>query len=171
MMSHAVPQNATVESESPHPRDFEAFYRTHDNEVYRTLAVVLRDSDLAREATDEAMARAFQHWRTVQDFDNPTGWVYRVALNWSRSRLRRRSQQTAKPPSPDPATWDPVSDLSLHEAVGRLPIRFREVVVFRFLADLTQEEVARTLGVPLGTVKSRLHRALDALRKEMNHGA
>lgn len=169
MIGQAIDEDATVGSASLQPRDFEAFYRAHNDEVYRTLAVVIRDCDLAREAADEAMARAFERWHTVQGYDNPSGWVYRVALNWSRSRLRRRKRESAMSHSPDTVTRDPVSDPTLHEAVGQLPLLFREVIVFRFLADLTQEEIAQTLGIRVGTVKSRLHRALDALRKEMDH--
>jgi len=148
--------------------EFTDFYRAESAEVYRTLAVVLRDHDLAREAVDEAMTRAFDRWRTVRGYDNPTGCVYRVALNWSRSRLRRGSREypLASPPS---AATDPAPDPELDRAIARLPLHHREVIVFRYLLDMTQGEVASVLDVPVGTVKSRLHRALETLRQEVGN--
>ncbi len=70
--------------------DFAAFYEQHHPRVARALAVTLGDAELATEATDEAMVRAYQRWKQVSSLDNPGGWVYRVGLNWSRSVLRRR---------------------------------------------------------------------------------
>jgi RNA polymerase sigma-70 factor (ECF subfamily) len=149
------------------PGGFEAFYRAESGEIYRTLAVVLRDHDLAREAVDEAMMRAFERWRTVSGYDNPTGWVYRVALNWSRSRLRKRKREVPIGSTTSTGT-DHVADPELGRALARLSMPHREVIVFRYLLDLTQEEVAQMLGVPVGTVKSRLHRALETLRQEVD---
>jgi hypothetical protein len=76
---------------------FESFYAATADRVYRALAVTLGDSHLAREATDEAMARAFVRWRQVATAENPGGWVFRVGLNWatsSRQRLQRRLFRT-----------------------------------------------------------------------------
>lgn len=70
--------------------EFETFYRAQWEEIYRPLAVILRDPDLAREATDEAMARAVRDWSTVSSVSNQAGWVYRVAHNWAMDQLRRR---------------------------------------------------------------------------------
>lgn len=146
---------------------FEGFYRESFGEVFRTLAVVLRDSDLAQEAMDEAMTRAFQRWTTVREYENPQGWVYRVAVNWARSRLKKRKREVVG--DPQPQMWvDPTPDPELDRAVARLPLHYREVVVFRFLFDMSQEQVAAALDIPVGTVKSRLHRALEALRREVS---
>lgn len=68
---------------------FEGFYRSSWDEVYRAVWVTIRDADLAAEATDEAMARAFQRWDQVRGYTNVWGWVYRVAVNWAITRLRR----------------------------------------------------------------------------------
>ncbi|HKY48496.1 MAG TPA: hypothetical protein VJQ79_10995, partial [Acidimicrobiia bacterium] len=55
---------------------FEAFYRQNRQHLFRALALTLGDRDLAAEAADEAMARAYQHWRSVQSYDNQAGWAY-----------------------------------------------------------------------------------------------
>lgn len=70
-------------------RSFEAFYRAEVDRLYEAMAVTLGDHHVGREAVDEAMARACARWRTVGGYDRPGGWVYRVALNWARSRWRK----------------------------------------------------------------------------------
>lgn len=145
---------------------FEDFYRGSSPEVFRTLTVVLRDRELAQEATDEAMARAYERWSKVSGYENPTGWVYRVALNWARSRLRKRGRERTI--HHEPSLWlDPMPDPELDAAVAGLPLHQREVIVFRFLLDMTQDQISEALEIPVGTVKSRLHRALETLRKEV----
>lgn len=79
--------------------EFEPFYRAQWQEVYRPLAVVLRDPDLAREATDEAMTRALRHWKAVAVANNQVGWVYRVAHNWALDQIRRRQRWRRLRPS------------------------------------------------------------------------
>ena len=146
------------------PREFEDFYRSRREQVYRGLALTLRDRDLAADATDEAMARAFQHWRSVRGYDNPEGWTYRVGLNWARSRLRRskrevRGFRVEDEPGPELTPDDPV----IAEALGNLPLNLRAVIVLRIYFDWSTREVAKALGVPQGTVKSRLSRGLERL--------
>src|SRR5690349_14387934 len=68
---------------------FEVFYLAHLDRIYRALAVTLKDVDLAREAADEAMVRAYSHWPRIRRHDNPAGWVYRVGLNWATSWWRK----------------------------------------------------------------------------------
>ena len=148
--------------------DFEVFYAGNQERLIRALALTLGDIDLATEAVDEAMARAVQRWDQVRRFDNPSGWVYRVALNWATSVLRRRrvgeSVRAVYAARAELTTDGPVDpDTRLAQAVTRLPVRLRSVVVCRFYLDLGVEETARSLGIKPGTVKSRLHRALTTL--------
>jgi DNA-directed RNA polymerase specialized sigma24 family protein len=151
---------------------FESFYRGQVDIVYRALALTLTDPGLAREATDEAMLRAFARWSTIGRYDNPSGWVYRVGLNWATSRWRRTSRErplsredrmvTARPPDP--------AGLAALAALGHLTVKHRAVVVARVLLDLSTAETAAVLGIPQNTVKSRLARALASLRAELAMG-
>jgi RNA polymerase sigma factor (sigma-70 family) len=170
MMILSVEAGGPVAEVPLQPVGFEDFYRRASVEVFRTLVVVLRDADLAQEAMDEAMTRAFERWSRVGHYENPAGWVYRVALNWARSRLRKRSREKLADPEPALRS-DPMPDPELDAAVARLPLHHREVVVFRFLRDMTQEQISELLDIPVGTVKSRLHRALETLRKEVGERA
>ena len=150
------------------PDAFEDFYRTRREQVFRGLTITLRDRDLAADATDEAMARAYQRWRTVRSYANPEGWVYRVGLNWARSRLRKSRREVGGFRLEDrPGTAPFPSDPSLMAAVAALPLKQRSVVVLRFYFDLSTEQVAKALGVPKGTVKSRLSRALERLEQSV----
>ena len=150
-------------------QDFEAFYRAESSGLHRALTVALGNADLAREATDEGFVRAFQHWRKIGQYDNPAGWVYRVGLNWARSRLRKTKREVITDDITDAATgW--TQDVDLLNAVAALPLEFRSVVVLRYLMQWSTAEVAEALGVPSGTVKSRLSRALDQLRDALEEG-
>jgi RNA polymerase sigma-70 factor (ECF subfamily) len=95
--------------------------------------MTLGDSDLAAEAIDEAMVRAYQRWAVVSRYDNAAGWVYRVAVNWavSRLRLRRRTLPAVQAAADELRLPDPV----LAEAVKRLSTSHRAVVVLRFLTS------------------------------------
>ncbi len=142
---------------------FEAFYRNERDHIFRVLALSLRDRDLAAEATDEAMVRAYQRWRTVERYDNPTGWVYRVAFNWATSRLRRSRRQAALEGS-DRVSNDALVDVDLERALGALDIESRALVVLKHLEGLRYDEIGRILSMPTGTVKSRLHKVMRELR-------
>lgn len=146
---------------------FEAFYRQNRQHLFRALALTLGDRDLAAEAADEAMARAYQHWRSVQAYDNQAGWAYRVGLNWARSRLRKRKRELLADKVPEAATEIHFTDPDLDRAVRALPVDSRAVVVLRHYMDWSTDEVAKALGIRPGTVKSRLHRAMAELRTRL----
>jgi RNA polymerase sigma-70 factor (ECF subfamily) len=148
--------------------EFDAFYRRERATLYRALALTLRDADLAAEAVDEGMVRAYQNWWRIHGYDNPAGWVYRVALNWAISRTRVRSRSVAMDRLPEQSVeFAEPADAALARAIAALPSKTRAVVVLRFHMDWSVEQVAAALRVPPGTVKSRLHRGLAALRSEL----
>lgn len=157
-MSHSQPRDGSRSG-------FETFYVDRWDVLYRTLAVTLRDADLAREATDEAMVRAFARWNRVSRFNNPSGWVYRVAYNWALDRIRRSELRVD---IADRVGWDdPLPRPDLTKALDSLPIDQRAVVVLRIVHDWSEADVAYALAIPVGTVKSRLSRALEVLRNEV----
>lgn len=149
---------------------FEDFWRAQRTPLARALALTLGDIQLAAEATDEAMARAFQHWSRVSTLDSPMGWTYRVGLNWSRSvlrRLHRRPPQWLAQPNTqhDVAPLDP----SVVTALQRLSSAQRSVVVCRLLLNLSEQQTAALLHIRPGTVKSRLARATTHLATSLAH--
>lgn len=143
---------------------FETFYRFNRPKIYRAVALTLANSDLALDATDEAMARAAARWHHVGDYENPSGWVYRVAVNWARSRWRRLSRERGALDF-EPGYEQSLPDPHLVDAVNMLPLGYREVIVARFFLDWSVTETAEALQIAEGTVKTRTHRALAKLRK------
>ena len=147
---------------------FSEFYRADYANVARALSYTLGSIDLGREATDEAMARAYARWDKIRDYDSPAGWVYRVGLNWAYSTRRRvmRSLPFIEHAAP---TEPPISDPAIANALRRLDVKLRSVVVCRLLLDWSVEETAAALRIKPGTVKSRLHRALASLERSLGH--
>ncbi len=156
-------------SENPLVVGFDGFYSDGWQPVYKAVAVAVRDRDLAREAVDEAMVRAYRHWSSVSAMSNPRGWVYRVAINWAKTRLRRRSiAARLRPPSLPPIAEPQLPDPEVVAAVRALPPDQRDVIVARYLFDMSQAEIAEAFGIKPGTVKSRLGRGLSRLREELS---
>jgi RNA polymerase sigma factor (sigma-70 family) len=144
---------------------FEEFYRSERTTILRAVAFALDDVDLAAEAVDEALARAYERWSEVGTMANRAGWVYRVALNHARNRLRRRRLERRKPPpgGRGAADIEEVADPVIARALAGLPLDLRSVIVLRYHLDWQVDDIAAALDCPAGTVKSRLHRALRRL--------
>jgi RNA polymerase sigma-70 factor (ECF subfamily) len=154
---------------------FADWYEARYRRLLGAVAIAVGDLDEAREATDEAFCRALARWPRVRAMAAPEAWTYRVAVNVHRRRARRRSfeARVLRMHLPVPAEW-PV-DSEIWSAVAQLPPRQRAVVALRFVADLTEADIASALGVTRGTVASNLHDALRALRQsetveEQRHG-
>lgn len=149
---------------------FDAFYRNHYDTVSTALAISLGSRDLGREAADEAMTRAYAKWHAVSGYDNPTGWIYKVGLNWGRSWHRKVAKRAAilRRQAPTDLTELPrTGDIELHDAMSRLDPKYRSVVVCRYLLDWSTGDTAKALDLRPGTVKSRLSVALEQLRTEL----
>ena len=126
----------------------------------------------AEELAQEALARTWRRWKLVRRPDDPGSYARRVLVNRHRSLLRRAAVEARSLARSGPAqeVAPPAGDeraLVLWQAVQALPARQRAVLVLRFHQDLTEAEVARLLGLPLGTVKSLGHRALARLRERL----
>lgn len=150
----------------PEQRDFDEFYRACREEMVRALVLAVGHSDLGLEAADEAFARALERWAEVSGYENPEGWVYRVGVNWARSRLRRRTF-TLEGMLAESVHRDDLPEPELLTAVEQLPLKYRSVIVARFFLDWSIEQTAEALGTPVGTVKTRQSRALSRLRRRL----
>jgi RNA polymerase sigma factor (sigma-70 family) len=140
--------------------------------VVAAVALVCGDRSRAEDAVQEALARA---WARRADIDSLTPWVTRVALNEVRSRFRRIGAERraydrlAARSGGDRVAEGPeaVFDQRLLEALAELSSLQRTVVVLHHLLDQSVDDVAGTLGVHSGTVKTSLHRARAALRQAL----
>lgn len=144
---------------------FDGFFTDHYDRVARALAVAVGDDHLGRDAASEGFAKALQRWSRVQNYANPSGWVYRVGLNWARSR-RRKTRREVAPLSTD--QQGATVNLGDHEpglapALAALSVDHRAVVVARYYLDWSEAQISAALNIKPGTVKSRLSRALAEL--------
>jgi RNA polymerase sigma-70 factor, ECF subfamily len=142
---------------------FDGFFVDARPRLINALRFTVGDDDIAVDVVDEAMARAYDRWSDVAAMANPSGWVYRVALNLARNRFRRLRLERRRPPTVRLVHDDVVSDPGLARALEQLPADQRSVLLLRFYLDWSVDEVATALGLAPGTVKSRVHRGLRRL--------
>jgi RNA polymerase sigma-70 factor (ECF subfamily) len=142
---------------------FDAFYREHHDTMVRALGLTLGDADFGRDAAGEGFARALQRWPKVSGYANPAGWVYRVGLNWARSRRRRTGRERLGMAIDGAAPAAPIRSDELTRAMHELSVDHRTVVVGRYYFDWSEAQLADALDIAPGTVKSRLSRALTHL--------
>jgi RNA polymerase sigma factor (sigma-70 family) len=172
--------SATVMAASPDPaepptaarrRRFLAATRPALDRAYRLAGLILANGHEAEDAVQDALVIAWQRFDDLREPDRFGAWLDRIVVNGCRDRLRRRSTVRFIPLAVevDPADRDPFAAFLERDAllgsVDRLTADERVVIVLRFWADLPLEAIAERLGWPLGTVKSRLHRALGRLRE------
>ena len=143
--------------------DFETWYRAVHPRLGTSLALAFGDVALAQESTDEAFARALERWDRVAVMDSPTGWVYRVAFNDARRRLRRSKFEHHVFRSHRPESVDPPAG-ELWTVVADLPARQRQAVVLRHVGQLLEVEVGAVMGISRGAVSSTLRAAYQSLR-------
>jgi RNA polymerase sigma-70 factor (ECF subfamily) len=167
------------------PRAFEALYDRFKDTVYRTAFFVTRNSGDAEDAVQETfldVLRALPNYRVEGPARFET-WLYRVTVNRCRSRMRRK-----RPPSAD---WDEIEEqleripeghpnhnperaalqreraVALWQAVDGLPEAQRDVIFLRYQQGFSYGEIAQTLGISEGTVKSRLYHAHRRLKERL----
>jgi RNA polymerase sigma-70 factor, ECF subfamily len=149
---------------------FDAYFLRSYGRLVAELHSIVGSLAEAEDAVQEAFARASVRWERLRDYDHPDAWVRRVALNLAASSLRRARRKLVVyrlvgVPAPAPPPGE--DRVMLAQALGRLRRRHREVLVLHYLADLSVEEMARVLRIPVGTVKGRLFRARAALEREL----
>lgn len=172
------------------PGAFDALVRLHEERIARLATRILGDADAALDAAQETFVRA---WKAIGTFAGDarfSTWLTRIAINQCRNELRRRrTVKHTQPlsldaPSADTGTSlvdsiagagaDPYEaargrevEAAMRTALGELDDEAREVILLRDAEDLSYEEIAAILDVPIGTIRSRLHRARSDLHRRM----
>ena len=154
--------------------DHDAFAELVDLTIARldaTARLVLRDRDLARDAVQEALIRAWRDLPGLRDPDRFDAWLHRLTVNACLDLVRHRRRRPVEVEliaTDSPVTRDLSHDLAQHDlldqALRGLDPGHRAVVALHYLLGMPLHEVAASLGVPVGTVKSRLHYSLAAMR-------
>jgi RNA polymerase sigma-70 factor (ECF subfamily) len=142
------------------------------NGAYRLAGYLLADAAEAQDAVQEASVRAWRGLSNLREQNKFHSWFSQILVNVCRTRLRKRARQrTLDVDEVDLEGGDPFRSALARDAVGRalssLSAELRMVVVLRYWGDLSLAEIADRLGIPIGTVKSRHHAALQTLRRRI----
>jgi RNA polymerase sigma-70 factor (ECF subfamily) len=178
MIALAVPIRATtwdarLRLESPADRSarFAELATPELDRAYRLAGLLLLDASEAEDAVGDALERAWQRFGQLRDETQFRAWFDRIVVNGCRDRLRRRRVVRFIPLEPAHGRVEPSDPFrqvldrdELLRPLALLPDDERLVVILHFWSDLTLQAVAERVGWPIGTVKSRLHRALERMR-------
>ena len=150
---------------------FDHWYRREAPRLRAGLAIASGNADLAAECVAEAFARAYAAWPRVESMESPSGWVFRVAQNELRRRSRRKKREAELLASMhgDEGVEAHPADSELWVLVASLPDRMRLVVALRYVADLSEKDVASIMGISRGGVSSLLVKARNELARRLGN--
>jgi RNA polymerase sigma-70 factor (sigma-E family) len=154
-----------------HSQEFDDFFRSHYRELGRLAYTLTGNRDDADDVTGEALAAAWERWDTVRAADHPLAYARRIVVNLAADRVRRMIRERQRSSLLAPITrWihhgpDVGAAVDLQAAILALSPGRRECVVLRYVFDLSEREVAATLGISAGTVKSQTFKGLRQLRQ------
>ncbi|MEV7395881.1 SigE family RNA polymerase sigma factor [Aeromicrobium sp. NPDC092404] len=146
---------------------FAEFVRTQWRDLVRAAIFLGAGPDEAEDLAQQTLVRCYSSWQRVTDAANRDAYVYRMLLNQLRDVRRTRWWRSRVDIEPDghveDVSGDVVTSDAIHHALAALTKAQRDVVVLRYFVQLTEAQTAAALGIPAGTVKSRLSRALAIL--------
>jgi RNA polymerase sigma-70 factor (ECF subfamily) len=162
---------------------------TYQRPVFTLILRMVRDPPLAEDLAQEAFLKAFRHLATFDTSRKLSSWLFKIAHNTTLDHLRRNQLDTVslEPPAGESAdhrkSWiDEDSERpdqrvesrdlaeAIEEAIGGLSPRYREIVVLRYQEGLAYQEIAQILDLPMGTVKTQIHRARGQLAQTLRDG-
>ena len=159
---------------------FDQIVDRYERRVFAIAVRICRHHEDARDVTQDVFVTALRSLGSFRGDAQLSTWLHRVTVNASLDLVRRRQrregpdleeigERPASEPGPEVAAIESVRAREVHRALGRIPPDQRAVIALHDLQGLDYSEVADALEVPVGTVKSRLHRARLALARELAH--
>ena len=152
---------------------FAAFYRVEFPRVVRTLILITRNEDLAKEAAQDAFIKTYAKWGRVSRYDRPDRWVRTVAIRLAIRAAKRDRLSETLGSGHDRSTSDVQPDVDLIAAIGTLPRRQAAAVALFYLEDRSASEIAEIFECSEATVHVHLHRArkklAEILKEEVAH--
>lgn len=170
-------QAADADAQDDDPRLWDAdravqvLYTAHWAPLVRLATLLTRDASVAEEIVQDAFVALHGRWGRLADPHAAHAYLRTSVVNGARSQMRHREVEVRyrQPAPPEPAgpeerAVQAAQDATVMAALRTLPQRQQEVLVLRYFADLSEEEIARTLDISRGAVKSHAHRGIAALR-------
>jgi RNA polymerase sigma-70 factor (ECF subfamily) len=174
-LARAIQRDLVVSAQRGDTASFEALVRRHVDRLYGAARLMLRDTDLAEDAVQQALIRTWKDIRSLRDPDRFEPWLHKLLVRACYDEARRRRRWLAEVPALAVVETGAV-DAALGErdlierAFRSLSPEHRAVLVLHFYLDLTPADIAIRLDLPGGTARSRLHYALAGLRAAIEAG-
>jgi RNA polymerase sigma-70 factor (ECF subfamily) len=185
-MSDANPTWLVSECIAGNEDAIEIFVRQYETGVFRLALSVVGDQAEANEITQETFIAALRSLPSYQDYQDRKSfkaWLYTIALNYSRSRLRKRKMlerlrttlttifqvEAQQQVSPEEAVLQTEREAAIWNSLNQLDGRHRIVVVLRYFHELSIAEISEILSINEGTIHSRLHSAREKLRNALKY--
>jgi len=162
----------------------ELFVRQYETDVFRLALSIVGDQAEANEITQETFLSALKSFRLYQEKNSLRAWLYTIALNHSRSHLRKQKilerlrtavttvfqlEERHKQRSPEDVFIQDEKEAAIWNELNKLDERHRTVVVLRYFHDLSISEISEILAVNEGTIHSRLHTARERLKRSLEN--
>ncbi|WP_342507018.1 RNA polymerase sigma factor SigW [Sporosarcina sp. FSL K6-2383] len=167
---------------------FEEIVTLFQHRLYQVCYRMLGNVQEAEDIAQEAFVRAYTNIHTYDQNRKFSTWLFRIATNLCIDRIRKKKPDyylDAEVPgteglnmysriaAPDELPEEQVEKMEMqeriHYEIGRLPDKYRSVIILRYIEELPLQEISDILKLPLGTVKTRVHRGREALRKQMSN--
>jgi RNA polymerase sigma-70 factor (sigma-E family) len=168
--SGKVGRSVSFEATVDDGRDFEVFFARYQRDLARLAFVYVGDHAAADEVAADALVAAWEHWERVCASDHPVAYVRRMVINLSISKVRGRMRESRRLRAlvtgveHQARAVDTAAVIDVQTALNELPPGRRACIVLRYAFDLSESEVAETLQISVGTVKSQTSRAASQLR-------
>jgi RNA polymerase sigma-70 factor (sigma-E family) len=170
--------DASTPSDAAAPRTADeavrVLYGTHWHQLVRLATLLTRDASVAEELVQDAFVSLHRRWSSLADPAAAHGYLRTTVVNNARSALRHRGVEERyrqpgppEPSGPEERAVQATEDAQVMAALRSLSRRQQEVLVLRYYADLSEQEIAATLGMSRGAVKSHAHRGMAALREAL----
>ena len=153
--------------------DLESLFRAHHGRLVRALTVACGNEQIAADAVQVAFVKAHLKWRSIMSYDDPVGWIRRVAINNMRDQHRResRKQRVVDRLGAEPEVQVQAPQLDEVAAMlAGLPRQQRLSLALFYVDGLSVAETAATLGISEGAVKFHLHQGRSTLRGQLGEG-
>jgi len=158
------------------PGAIDEVVRTYQKPLYSFIVRMVENRETADDVFQETWIRVIRHIGSFRGDSRFTTWLFQIALNQCRNVMRKQSrrsfvdiedvsQSLAVEPEVDADRI--LASGKVKKMLASLPVKMREVLILRYYHDKSEQEIAEIIGTPLGTVKSRIHRATSMLRDKM----
>ncbi|QOV13188.1 sigma-70 family RNA polymerase sigma factor [Viridibacillus arvi] len=149
---------------------FLAIMQLYKNDLYRTAYAFLKNEHDAIEAVQEVTVRAYQKIHTLKEPAYTKTWLIRIMINYCQNQIAKNKRFTSNEKLQEIATMDDTRFLELNEAMASLSKKDQQLITLKYLQNTKIKDIAVLENIPEGTVKSRLHKALQSLRTFWSKG-